>query len=770
MSEPENDYQLDKKIQIKFEEMPYWVMPRYRHHYVENSYERFSIRLLRNLLDNNSTLLDIGAHYGAYSLFAAKHCGSKVIAMEPVKENFELLTENVAVNKLGKRITVYNMAASDEDGTGEFNIPWASDSAGFYEHPLAQTIKKQTVDMCRADKLIGGQRVDLIKIDTEGHELHVLNGLKKTLKLNPQVKLLIEANPGCLKNAGATVKDLLEVLVNDFDKEVYVISEELFTLYRLTDDIADWREYIAEDGYANLLCVPKSNHRFALFVSHSSSIGGAELAMVEHITSQRLNNLFFHVILPNHGDIESLLIEKGISYNIVPYNFWGYSPNGRNTSQFMEQNVGNMEAVTTISIQAQKLHVHFVINNTVVCPWGLPAARVLRIPLVWFIHEFGDLDSHLSFLYNINDIRKFIVNESDMVICCSDAVRKAIEQAAPNDHSYTIHNALNVEFIQQSAEQACKSVFSNSADVRLCIVGHVQDSKGQTTAIKAVAELKKQKIRAELAIVGAAAPDYLKKINKLIVSLDVANNIHFLGQQTNPQMFVKQADIVLSCSDSEAFGRNVAEAMIIGRPVIGAASGGTLELIEDGVNGLLFTPGDAKQLADSVNKLLDKELAAKLVSNAQKRIRYLLDPLQNAHRLNDLFRQLDTRRDRSFESIFTTEWVNAVRQEINERQEVQALQDRLLTNNQFLEQSNLELRGTIERLLSEQASLTASKSWRLTSPLRRSRAFVRRVMLKEPKPLKAHYSRDVVKVLPGEPRRRLKRTGITKNIHNSGRS
>jgi hypothetical protein len=50
----------------------------------------------------------------------------------------------------------------------------------------------------------------------------------------------------------------------------------------------------------------------------------------------------------------------------------------------------------------------------------------------------------------------------------------------------------------------------------------------------------------------------------------------------------------------EAFGRVTFEYLALGRPVIGAASGGTLEMINDGQNGFLFKPGSAEQLADKI--------------------------------------------------------------------------------------------------------------------------------------------------------------------------
>jgi glycosyltransferase involved in cell wall biosynthesis len=68
----------------------------------------------------------------------------------------------------------------------------------------------------------------------------------------------------------------------------------------------------------------------------------------------------------------------------------------------------------------------------------------------------------------------------------------------------------------------------------------------------------------------------------------------------------------------EAFGRATVEAMKLGRPVVGAASGGTLELVRDGWSGLLYKPGDTAALAERVERLdRDRAFLRELAANAR---------------------------------------------------------------------------------------------------------------------------------------------------------
>ena len=77
-------------------------------------------------------------------------------------------------------------------------------------------------------------------------------------------------------------------------------------------------------------------------------------------------------------------------------------------------------------------------------------------------------------------------------------------------------------------------------------------------------------------------------------------NIHFLGHQTKPFPILGAADVFVSTSHNEAFGRSNLEAMACGKPLIGSRTGGLLDLIEDGVNGRLFESCDARDFAEKV--------------------------------------------------------------------------------------------------------------------------------------------------------------------------
>jgi FkbM family methyltransferase len=129
------------------------------------------------------TFLDVGAHVGKYTLRAAVRVGDegRVIAIEPDKDNFQVLVRNITLNGLTNCVPL-NIAAYSSDR--EVQLFKGANSA---LHSIKEDFGKGSykVKARVLDKVLkeeGVKRVDLVKIDVEGAELEVLKGLEKTLK------------------------------------------------------------------------------------------------------------------------------------------------------------------------------------------------------------------------------------------------------------------------------------------------------------------------------------------------------------------------------------------------------------------------------------------------------------------------------------------------------------------------------------------------------------------------------------------------------------
>jgi len=190
-------------------------------------FQDVSMKKLYSLIREGDFVVDIGANVGAVTLNAAKLVGDKgrVFSFEPDSQNFSRLTNNLNLNNF-KNVVLVNMAIGDKIGTGFIKVINKS-NLGMNKISINSGTAISIItldDFIKREKV---NRVDLIKIDTEGYEMHVLKGAIQTLKTF-KPKLFIEIDDNNLKEQGASALELIKYLENlgykltnaETDKEV----------------------------------------------------------------------------------------------------------------------------------------------------------------------------------------------------------------------------------------------------------------------------------------------------------------------------------------------------------------------------------------------------------------------------------------------------------------------------------------------------------------------------------------------------------------------
>lgn len=189
------------------------------------SFEETEVNMFRDKLENGMTVIDIGANIGYYTIIAGKRIGGngKVLAFEPEENNFSLLTRNISLNKLDN-VSVFKVALANK--TGEESLYLDNDNKG--HHSLSsQKSKTEKRVLVRTDTLdsilekYGSHKVDLIKMDIEGAEFLALEGMAKTLAINPELILFTEFYPQAIRRLGRSPLQFLKNLV----KSGFFLSE-----------------------------------------------------------------------------------------------------------------------------------------------------------------------------------------------------------------------------------------------------------------------------------------------------------------------------------------------------------------------------------------------------------------------------------------------------------------------------------------------------------------------------------------------------------------
>lgn len=194
-------------------------------------------------------------------------------------------------------------------------------------------------------------------------------------------------------------------------------------------------------------------------------------------------------------------------------------------------------------------------------------------------------------------------------ICVSAAARNVlVEAGVPVSQARIIHTGLDVQRYWNGGELYPQHFGDRNLNV-LC-AGRLYPEKGIDSLIEAMVRLingqGKRHIRLSLA--GSGSVEYETHLRQLVSQAGLTENVLFLGWVPHlemPELLRKFDVLVLPSIWPEPFSRSVLEGLISGLVVVAARTGGTPEVIVDGVNGLLFMPNDPEDLTKKIAYLAD---------------------------------------------------------------------------------------------------------------------------------------------------------------------
>ncbi len=190
-------------------------------------YEKSLGDVLKNIIKPGDVFLDIGANIGYFSLLIANNVPTaKVISFEPVREIFESLKGNIAINNI-KNVTAFNAAIGELKEEKELFIS-GLDNLGMssFQQPENFSGKKETVQVLTIDEWFeraGLAKIDVVKLDVEGSELPALKGMKEILQ-NFKPIVIVEINPETLSMFGLAPDDIYNYL-SKFNFDSFLIAE-----------------------------------------------------------------------------------------------------------------------------------------------------------------------------------------------------------------------------------------------------------------------------------------------------------------------------------------------------------------------------------------------------------------------------------------------------------------------------------------------------------------------------------------------------------------
>ena len=148
------------------------------------------------------------------------------------------------------------------------------------------------------------------------------------------------------------------------------------------------------------------------------------------------------------------------------------------------------------------------------------------------------------------------------------------------------------------------------------------------------------------ALFGDIDLNYRKSLQTLIAKLGLKNKVRLVGFRKDIPNIIAALDIVVHSSVApEPFGLVIAEAMAMGKPIVAARAGGIPEIVQDGIMGLLFEPGNSSALAEAILAILkDKERASVMGEAGRQRIERFFTAEGNAKQVENIYSRLLDRK------------------------------------------------------------------------------------------------------------------------------
>ena len=196
--------------------------------FLKGTREEISVGIVKNLLKKGDVVLEAGANIGYYCILESKLIGDRglIYAVEPIKENFELLKRNIALNKL-KNIKTFNLGFSNKQG--ELNINVSSEGNLNTPRDIDKGSKVETVKCNTMDGFLKGKKKpNFMRIDIEGYEDVVFNGGEKTL--NNLSGIFVELHFPLIE------KQKMISLLKTFEKKGFEIHKAIMEWERLEDE------------------------------------------------------------------------------------------------------------------------------------------------------------------------------------------------------------------------------------------------------------------------------------------------------------------------------------------------------------------------------------------------------------------------------------------------------------------------------------------------------------------------------------------------------
>jgi glycosyltransferase involved in cell wall biosynthesis len=352
-----------------------------------------------------------------------------------------------------------------------------------------------------------------------------------------------------------------------------------------------------------------------LFLDHTGAIGGGELSLLDVI---KWHGAAGSVVLFADGPFRERLEEVGAEVEVLPAPaaVSRVSRKGK-----MVRNLRSGPGVLRLARRVARLSEGYDLlyaNSQKAFVVGALAGRIVGKPVIWHLRDlltpdhFSRGERRLAVALANHLVERVIVN--------SRATAEAfVASGGRAEKVRLVYNGIDpapFESVVQPEVDALRRELGLDGVPVVGVFSRLAPWKGQHVMLEALTRLP----GVHALLVGDAEfgeHAYAEALRDQSKTLRIEDRVHFAGFRRDIPQLMRLSNVVAHTSvDPEPFGRVIVEGMLAGRPVVATRAGGVVEIVEDGISGVLVPPRDATALASALSDLLADPARADALAKA----------------------------------------------------------------------------------------------------------------------------------------------------------
>ncbi len=351
-------------------------------------------------------------------------------------------------------------------------------------------------------------------------------------------------------------------------------------------------------------------------------LAGAERSFLDILAAIDQDQYQITCIIPkSNPDYEDAIREHTDQVSVLEYGWWSANPSS------------DEETIKKFEVMFRQRQIDLVHVNTITLLNPLIAARNLGIPSILHARELISDDSILAGKLGCSgtEIIERLQTEATAIVANSDTTLRMFKG---NDPAYRLYNCVNVDKFNIGNPIA-------QEDLKVGIVSSNHPKKGIEHFVSAAVMASQRNLPISFSVFGQKN-ESIEKLQHYVTSQPSAVKLSFEGYVDDPLDAIRQVNVIASFSNiPESFGRTLIEGMAARRPIVAFDRGAVGEIVRDGVDGFVISPGDIEHVLRVLNKLANNPaMVTEMGEAGRQRVKSLFSTSQYTVGLNSIYREI----------------------------------------------------------------------------------------------------------------------------------